>query len=95
MMKQDEEPSGVAAPVDRIVRGGELELAMNEKSELKLFICGESGNTDEWTHGGGRTLVVAKTAEEANQMSDHSCAEEVVIGTESQVLMWDDIGDVR
>ena len=24
MMKQDEEPSGVAAPVDRIVRGGDI-----------------------------------------------------------------------
>jgi len=94
-MKPSEKQTGVAAPVDRIVRDGEVEWAMNGKSELKLFICGESGNTDEWTHGGGRTLVVAKTAEEANQISDRRCAEEVVIGTESQVLMWDDIGDVR
>ena len=63
---------------------------MSEKSELKLFVVGEaSGNTDEWT-GPERSIVVARNADEAEELTDRrSKAFEVVPGVESQVVMFD------
>ena len=47
-------------------------------NEFKVFIVGESsGNPDDWTAWGGRTLVVARSVEEALSFSDLSVAAEV------------------
>jgi len=43
--------------------------------EYKLFIVGESsGDPDNWSDWGPRTIVVARSADEARTMAEHSSA---------------------
>lgn len=53
----------------------ENQTPATESCPVRLFIVGErSGNPADWSDWGPRTLVLARSAEEAQAMAEHSSA---------------------